>query len=326
MKSIYVVRDTIPEAWETAVIKCWNEGHPFPTEFDKPEDPNSRDVAALIHVKNPLQEPRIHRAFPGGLDDLEKYRAEVLYGVHDHWIDHSDKTKWQYTYYQRLFAYEIATVPELAGAARVAGVEPVAIYNQFEKVAHQLAKCGHTRRAQMTTWQPWFDPDGNDPPCLQRLWFRIEIVECPTCHGTGDIPHGPCVRCENTGKIRRLIMATHIRSNDAYKAAFMNMHAFIELQRLMAGFVQGLIGEPVEVGDYLHNADSFHIYGSYFDEFRGFLKTVQSREPADRVYTSEFAREFYIDGCNALLAEDDMPENKKVLVRGRKKDLMEGIY
>jgi len=29
---------------------------------------------------------RIHRAFPGGLEDLEIYRQEVVDGVHDHWI------------------------------------------------------------------------------------------------------------------------------------------------------------------------------------------------------------------------------------------------
>jgi len=84
MKSIHIVEKTLPMAWEKAVLACWKQGESFPTEYDKPNDPNSRDVVALIHVTEPFSEPRIHRAFPGGLDDLEKYRAEVLYGVHNH--------------------------------------------------------------------------------------------------------------------------------------------------------------------------------------------------------------------------------------------------
>ncbi|MCY2954724.1 MAG: hypothetical protein NTU53_22560, partial [Planctomycetota bacterium] len=84
MRSIHIVQDTLPVAWEKAVVACWEQGESFPTQYDKANDPNSRDGIATIHVRKPFSEPRIHRAFPGGLDDLEKYRAEVLFGVHDH--------------------------------------------------------------------------------------------------------------------------------------------------------------------------------------------------------------------------------------------------
>ena len=84
MKSIHVVAKTLPETWEQGVIECWRQGSEFRTEYDKPDDPSSRDVLATIHALEPFSEPRVHRAFPGGLDDLEKYRAEMLYGVHDH--------------------------------------------------------------------------------------------------------------------------------------------------------------------------------------------------------------------------------------------------
>lgn len=110
MKSIHIIDETLPMAWERAVVACWNQGDSFPTQYDKPNDPNSRDVTALIHVKNPFAEPRIHRAFPGGLDDLEKYRSEVLYGVHDYWMnDLTNPNRWEYTYHERLFNY---TVPQ----------------------------------------------------------------------------------------------------------------------------------------------------------------------------------------------------------------------
>ena len=81
-----VETDTIPEAWEKSVIECWNNGARIKTEYDKAGDPPSRDCTMIMVIRIPFREPRIHRAFPGGLDDLEVYRQEVVNGVHDHWI------------------------------------------------------------------------------------------------------------------------------------------------------------------------------------------------------------------------------------------------
>ncbi len=273
MKSIHIIEPSLPLAWEKATIACWQEGERFSTEYDKPGDPPSRDVVAMIHVSDPFVEPRIHRAMPAGLADLERYRAEVLYGVHDHWIDPA-AGKWEYTYHQRLWAY---------------GVPGVGLFDQIAAAVEKLRAVPHTRRAQAITWQVWNDRNATDPPCLQRLWFRV-------CHG-------------------RLDMAAHIRSNDAFKAAFMNMYAFTELQRGMAGQL------GVAPGEYMHVADSFHIYGSYFQEFEGFLQTVASRSIQQRMYTSAFARESFLEGCDSLLAEADMPEEKKALVHQRRAEL-----
>ena len=274
MKSVHIVETTLPMAWERAVLACWEQGENFPTEYDKPGDPNSRDIIAMIHVTKPFEEPRIHRAFPGGLDDLEKYRAEVLYGVHDHWVDPA-AGKWEYTYHERLFEY------------RVPGV---GVFNQIATVIEKLKAVPYTRRAQAITWQVWNDMTIADPACLQRLWFRI-----------------------SDGKLH---LNVHIRSNDAFKAAFMNMYAFTELQRIVAKEI------GVEPGEYIHIADSFHIYGSYFEEFEGFLKTLETRSPDQRVYTTDFAIDFFIEGCDALLAEEDMPSEKKALVQKRKEELL----
>jgi len=291
MKSIHVIARTLPEGWEAAVRRCWEEGAPFRTQYDKPGDPESRDVACLIHVTDPFAEPRIHKAFPAGLEDLESYRAEVLYGVHDHWMARREgegqlafdfevqkTTRWTYTYHNRLFEYEM---PEQA---------PVA---QIESVVRMLRKTPHTRRAQAVTWQAWQDPEHNDPPCLQRLWFRVE-------KGRGR-------------RKRKLNVVVHMRSNDAFKAAFMNMYAFTELQRQVAGEV------GVAPGEYVHVADSFHIYGSYFDEFRGFLEMLDSRP--DRYFTSAFAAPMFADGVRRLLAEDDLPEEKRPALEHRLAEL-----
>jgi len=276
MRSIHVTERSLPMAWEKAVAACWRDGQALPTEYDRPGDPNSRDVTALIHVTEPFTEPRIHRAFPGGLDDLEKYRSEVLHGVHDHWIDPA-AGKWEYTYHQRLRCYDVPTR---------------GTFDQIDAVVDRLSRVPHTRRAQAVTYQVWNDQHIDDPTCLQRLWFRITDG--------------------------RLDMNCHMRSNDAYKAAFMNIYAFTELQAEVAQRLE------VDVGSYMHVADSFHIYGSYFDEFEGFLQTVADRPAEQRVYTSEFARDFFIDGCRALLAEDGMPREKVARLEERLADLQQG--
>ena len=104
--AIFVRGKNLPEAWENAVLACWQQGISIKTEYDKPEDPPSKDCTMMMVVDDPFAEPRIHRAFPGGLDDLEIYRQEVVDGVHDHWIA-PEEGKWTYTYHKRLFSYEM---------------------------------------------------------------------------------------------------------------------------------------------------------------------------------------------------------------------------
>jgi len=274
MKSIHIIAESLPAAWEQAVTACWAQGESFPTEYDHEGDPNSRDVSVLIHVTKPFEEPRIHRAFPGGLDDLEKYRSEVLFGVHNHWVDPA-AGKWEYTYHERMFEYEAPSI---------------GVFDQIRAVVDKLKEVPYTRRAQAVTWQVWNDMTIDDPSCLQRLWFRIADGQ--------------------------LHMNVHMRSNDAFKAAFMNMYAFTELQRVMAAEI------GVEPGQYMHIADSFHIYGSYFADFEGFLKCIEGRAPEDRVYNTDECLPFFLQGCDTLLGEEDMPADKKALVEKRKSELM----
>lgn len=249
MGFVYVRRDTLPQAWEEAVLRCWNEGRRIRTEYDRPGDPESRDCTAFIVVDHPFQEPRLHRAFPGGLEELEIYRQEVVLGIHDHWVDPA-AGKWSYTYHQRLCAYEVRD-PATGGTRKV---------DQIQYVIDKLCEAPHTRRAQAITWKVDVDPTVDDPACLQRMWFRI----------FGD----------------ELQLNCHMRSNDAFKASFMNMWAFTDLQRFVAEEVTKKLGRAIRPGAYVHVADSFHIYGSYFKEFSGFLTSLEKRRFEERVWDS----------------------------------------
>ena len=242
---LHVEANCIARAWELSLIELHKNGCNVKTEYDKPSDPPSKDATMIIAITDPLSEPMIHMDFPGGPVELQEYVMEVLEGIKDHLVRNPDDpkdTRWEYTYHQRLFAYNVPGLP------------PV---DQIETLCRKLAKVPHTRRAQAVTWKVWEDNDCYDPACLQSIWCRILEEEA-------DQPV--------------LSMNVRFRSNDAYKAAFMNMFALVQLQKKIAARVSELTGREVAVGRYCHMADSYHIYGSYFREFEGrFLGALQKR-------------------------------------------------
>lgn len=256
---------TLPEAWERAVIETWEKGLAIKTEYDKPGDPMSRDTTMIMVVDEPFTEPRIHRAFPGGLEDLEVYRQEVVFGIHNHWIK-PEEGKWTYTYHQRLAHYDIEG----------------SIVDQLSYIVERLAETPYSRRAQGITWNPKLDTVTDDPPCLQRIWCRLVKI--------GDDKYS-------------LNMNTHWRSRDAYKASFMNIFALTDLQRSMAAAISKKGGFEVTVGRYVDISDSFHIYGSYHEDFKNFLKMVKERSFEERTWQSKFAEPFFED-ARARLKEE----------------------
>jgi thymidylate synthase len=256
----------IARAWERSLIELYRQGCSLETEYDKPGDPPSIDATMLITIEDPLSEPMIHRDMPGGFEDLEEYCMEVTEGIKDHLVrDQEDATdqRWEYTYHQRLFGYEVPGW----------GMIPI---DQIETMCHKLANSPHTRRAQAVTWKVWEDNDCYDPACLQSVWCRILDGE--------------------------LNMNVRFRSNDAYKAAFMNIFALVRLQKMIAERVQELSGMPIGVGRYCHIADSYHIYGSNMEEFEGrFLKAVRERNFGDRTYMYRDVRDMMEEARPAIL-------------------------
>lgn len=265
LPAIQVIADNLPQAWEESVLAVWQMGTTIKTAYDSEADPESRDCAIGITVSDPFAEPRVHRGFPGGFKDLEAYRQEVVDGIHDHWIDLNDPLKWEYTYHERNCNYSVPGIDK-----------PI---NQLDFIVKALVEQPFTRRAQTVLWKPWMDQDEKSPCCLQRMWFRI----------FGDV----------------LVMNVHMRSNDAFKAAFMNIYAFTDVQRVIAERVSELLGSTIRVGQYNHFADSYHIYGSYFEEFNGFLKLIEKRSWEDRTYRtdSELVQELINEARAEIAAE-----------------------
>ncbi len=266
--------DCIARAWENALVTLYKSGCDVKTQYDKPEDPPSKDATMIVTVHDPLAEPMIHRDFPGGFEELQEYVMEVCEGIKDHCVrDPNDPndTRWEYTYHQRLFGYDVP------------GGEPI---DQIERICQGLAEAPFTRRAQAITWKVWEDNTCYDPACLQSIWCRI-TEEPPGVSGE-----------------KRRVLSTNVRfrSNDAYKAAFMNMFALVHLQRMIAERVTELSGKLVVPGRYCHIADSFHIYGSNLAEFEArLLGAIEKRTFDQRTMRYEDVSEIMEEARPAIL-------------------------
>lgn len=241
---LHVEGDCIARAWENSLIELYHKGCEMKTQYDKPDDPPSKDATMIMTIADPLSEPMIHKDFPGGPEDLQEYVMEVCEGIKNHLIrdpNDPEDTRWEYTYNQRLFTYEVPTFRP---------------FDQIEMMCQKLAEVPYTRRAQAIIWKVWEDNSCYDPACLQSLWTRIT---------------------KENGELV-LNMNVRFRSNDAYKAAFMNIFALVQLQKRMAERISELSGKAVKVGRYCHMVDSYHIYGSYFHEFeKRFLHALEKR-------------------------------------------------
>ena len=266
---LHVEADCIARAWEESLVLLYRQGCDIKTQYDKPDDPPSKDATMLITITDPLKEPMIHKDFPGGPEELQEYVMEVCEGIKDHLVrdtrDPGD-TRWEYTYHQRLFAYRVPTLRP---------------FDQIETLCRKLAQTPYTRRAQAVTWMVWEDNDCYDPACMQSIWCRIT---------------------EEDGQ-PFLSMNVRFRSNDAYKAAFMNIFALVQLQQKIANRVSELSARPVRVGRYCHLADSYHLYGSYFREFESrFLAALEKRTFEQRTLRYEDLREI-MEGARPAILE-----------------------
>ncbi|HMF33482.1 MAG TPA: thymidylate synthase [Candidatus Lokiarchaeia archaeon] len=118
--------------------------------------------------------------------------------------------------------------------------------NQVDQAIQQLRANPHTRRAQAITWRPYVDPYVEDPPCLQRLYFRV--------------------------KDSKLLLETCWRSRDLFKAWEANVNAMIRIQKRAADELE------LETAEYVEFVNSLHIYGKDIAEARKLLDQVSGQQ------------------------------------------------
>ena len=274
---LHVVEKTLAEAYEKALVLLYYEGFRIKTQYDKPGDPLSIDSTMNITILEPETDPMIHKAFPGGIDDLREYVLE-LKGFKDHWVKNMndpDDTRWEYTYHGRMAAYgswKELKDPSDKESSTIGGFT----VDQVEQVISKLVKQPFTRQAQMITWMPNIDAQVYDPPCLQSLWYRI---------------------LEDADGVWWLNCNIRFRSNDAWGANFMNMFGFVQFNREeIADKIAERTGRTVKMGRLNWQADSFHIYGKDLEKAKGLMfDRIDTMPLEERIYNfnDEFIQDMY---------------------------------
>jgi len=244
--TIHIVADSIPQAYYRAISEVWKHGRLIRTEYDKKDSkdyvvPPSRDVSAVIEIKNPLSQPRFP---PVSFCEIGKYIAEIM-GAKDHLVVSTkellekiekggiENTHWPYTYHQRLWQY-----PREDGRT----------INQIQIILERLANSLHTRRAVAATYVPYIDAFlKEDQPCLREIELR----------------------CFRENEIVQLDMITFWRSRDLYRAWPDNVIGITNWHQRFAYELSEKIGEEVKVGNYIDFTGSLHIYGECLIEIEG---------------------------------------------------------
>ena len=279
---LFVEGRSLAEAYERALISLYENGSRIATQYDQAGDPLSIDATMNITVLDPWADPMIHKAFPGGIEDLQEYVLELT-GVKDHWVKNMndpEDTRWEYTYHQRLKSYG-SWREKVNGESVQAGTF---VIDQIERVIVKLVEQPHSRQAQMITWMPNIDFDCYDPPCLQSLWYRLVFDE---------------------RAVAWLNCNVRFRSNDAWGANFMNMFGFIQFNRqVIADEIARRTGKTVELGRLNWQADSYHIYGKSIEEAKARLfDRLQTTAFEDRVFNfrDPMIRQIYEEAQEGVL-------------------------
>ena len=261
---IHVEGRSIAEAYEKALVSLYNNGIRMQTQYDREDDPPSIDATMNITIEQPWADPMIHKAFPGGIEDLHEYVLE-LSGAKDHWMksmNDPEDTRWEYTYHWRLKNY--GTWKERKKQEKEQAVCGPVRVDQIDRLIEKLSTEPYTRQAQMITWMPWIDPDCYDPPCLQSLHYRI---------------------VEDDDGVWWLNCNIRFRSNDAWGANFMNMFGFVQFNKDMVAVpLSRKAGKKVEMGRLNWHADSYHIYGKDIEDFEKRLLARLDKPFESRVF------------------------------------------
>ncbi len=155
-KVFYISKSNVRDAWLSAVGQVLFKGDAIKTEYDKPEDPPSKDATVLIEITDPLSSPimrkdkimKIRSKFDnsyevyGCLADTyligsiqSGYIEEIMDGINDNLISDSD-VSFPYSYHDRIYNYAPFSLEDTIHK----NYELNVINNEFVKTHQKLIK------------------------------------------------------------------------------------------------------------------------------------------------------------------------------------------
>lgn len=318
---LYSKGKSLARAWENSLIVLGARGSQARTEYDKKDPENnyidrpSIDCSMTMVIEDPKSEPIIHRAFPGGLEDLEEYRQEVVDGIKNHWVrDTTDPTGtvWEYTYNERLNAYAVplsksleirAALPPVAKEVMAGNGIKVLLDQPWAKIENRLVNQYELvdGKAEIV------GVEEQDFVVIDQIAAAIDqLSKSPYSRRVQAITWQPwedpvsfdpaCLQSFwwRLSPNKKVNTNMRFRSRDAFDAAFMNSFSFVHLIEKVARGISENRGEEITPGRFIDESDSYHIYGRRRDAYeQGFLKQVKWRSFEERTWNSEFAQMFF---------------------------------
>jgi thymidylate synthase (methanogen type) len=122
---IFISKKTVRDAWLSAVAQVLYNGDDIRTEYDKKEDPPSKDATVLIEIENPMSDPisrkdkvmKINSKYGNSFEVYgciadtyligsiqSGYIEEIMEGASDHYLWESEMS-FPYSYHDRIFKY-----------------------------------------------------------------------------------------------------------------------------------------------------------------------------------------------------------------------------
>ncbi len=197
---IFISKKTIRDGWLSAVAQVLYNGDDIRTEYDKEEDPPSKDATVLIEIENPLSEPisrkgkvmKINSKYGNSFEVYgcmadtyligsiqSGYIEEIMEGVNDHYLWESE-TSFPYSYHDRIYSY---TPYSLEDSIHV-NYDLEFVDNNFVKGHKKLLKAGKIDTSDDTTiWKLKHLVDFNlnkkisDQVGVQKI--PIEVINFP---------------------------------------------------------------------------------------------------------------------------------------------------
>lgn len=168
---VTIVAETLSEAHEAAfdvIIECHKEID-IQTHVDKKEftlefeGGNGGDDHITLRVLHPLQEPQVSDGCPFQDGVTGAYKKQFLTLS----PPRPDGMQAVYTYWNRMEDYLHVVDGVTVGDGRGNG------YKQVSTLIKKLAADPNSRRGVIVTWNPLFDAESRDPPCMDMLQFVI---------------------------------------------------------------------------------------------------------------------------------------------------------
>jgi hypothetical protein len=269
LPKICIVGDYIPEVFNALCLACYEYGIRTRTPYHQEGYPLGFDANMSYQIRKPLTVPNFHAFGCCATDiDLERYRLEMCFGIHDHW-PHDGKGNREYEYHDRL----VREVPvaygklyDLPPEDSVVKVPEFVRVHQDELMVRKMKtdwvnKNRFGRDYQLATWVPELDNFSEDAPCLQLIHQR------PIQDFTAD---------ELTYVLNWDFV---FRSHDLLNGWPMNMFALSHYQRLWAKRLTEELDIKFVPGCLTGDSMSLHLYGQYFIKsgLEGLLEQMDSR-------------------------------------------------